>query len=430
MKKVALITGASTGIGRELAKIHAEEGGDLVIISRNEGKLNQLKQELEKQYHIKVEVIAKDLSNINAPKEIYKEVKEKGIEIDYLINNAGFGALGKFHELDLDLQISMINLNITALTALTHLFLKDFVKINSGKILNTSSTASFMPGPLQAVYFATKAYVTFFSNALSEELHDTNITVTNLMPGATESEFGATSGMDKTEMFQKPVSAYSVAIDGYNGMLKGKIDVVSGLTTMQKIMMAMIPFTPKKMLLKQIHKMQEVKMIKILLLIVKKMMITIFSILLLFTLIGITFINLSSQFGGKPSELSVERINKSPNFINGAFKNQQKTLQSTGFKWKTIPQFFTDGNNKTPKKELPYIPLSKEFFNHKPQQPRITWFGHSALFVEMEGMNIFIDPMLGEVPAPHPLLGNERFNKEIPISIENLPKNRFGVNIS
>ena len=257
--KTALITGASTGIGKELAIIHAKTGGNLVIIARSENKLNNLKKELEQQYKIYVIVIAKDLSDLNAPKEIYDEVKKQGIEIDYLINNAGFGALGKFHELDLARQISMINLNITALTALTHLFLPEFVKRNSGKILNTSSTASLMPGPLQAVYFATKAYVTFFSNAISEELHDTNITVTNLMPGATESEFGAISGMDKTEMFKETATAYSVALDGYNGMLKGKIDVISGLKPLQKLMMAMIPFTPKKMILKQIRQMQEVK---------------------------------------------------------------------------------------------------------------------------------------------------------------------------
>jgi hypothetical protein len=257
--KTALITGASTGIGKELATIHASKGGNLVIVARNESKLNQLKTDLEKQYNIKVVVIAKDLSNLNAPQEIYNEVKKLGIEIDYLMNNAGFGALGKFHELDLARQIEMINLNVTSLTALTHLFLSEFVKRNSGKILNTSSTASFMPGPLQAVYFATKAYVTFFSNALSEELYNTKITVTNLMPGATESEFGATSGMDKTEMFKKTATAYSVALDGYNGMLKGKIDVISGLTLSQKIMMAFIPFMPKKMILKQVRKMQEVK---------------------------------------------------------------------------------------------------------------------------------------------------------------------------
>jgi short-subunit dehydrogenase len=257
--KTALITGASTGIGKEFATIHASKGGNLIIVARNESKLNQLKTDLEKQYNIKVVVIAKDLSNLNAPQEIYNEVKKLGIEIDYLMNNAGFGALGKFHELDLARQIEMINLNVTSLTALTHLFLPEFVKRNSGKILNTSSTASFMPGPLQAVYFATKAYVTFFSNALSEELYNTKITVTNLMPGATESEFGATSGMDKTEMFKKTATAYSVALDGYNGMLKGKIDVISGLTLSQKIMMAFIPFMPKKMILKQVRKMQEVK---------------------------------------------------------------------------------------------------------------------------------------------------------------------------
>lgn len=257
--KTALITGASTGIGKELAKIHAEKGGNLIIVARSESKLAQLKKKLEEKYNIKVVVITKDLSDLNAPQEIYNEVKQEGIEIDYLINNAGFGALGKFHELNLARQISMINLNVTSLTALTHLFLPDFVKRNHGKILNTSSTASFMPGPLQAVYFATKAYVTFFSNALSEELHDTNITVTNLMPGATESEFGAISGMDKTEMFKKTATANSVALDGYNGMLNGKLDVVSGLKTMEKVMMAMIPFMPKKMVLKQIRQMQEVK---------------------------------------------------------------------------------------------------------------------------------------------------------------------------
>lgn len=258
MKKVALITGASTGIGKELASIHAEKGGDLVIVARSKDKLDKLKTDLEKKHSIEVMVIAKDLGAPSAPKEIYDEIMKAGIEIEYLINNAGFGALGKFHELELERQVNMINLNVTSLTILTRLFLPDFVKKNQGKVLNVSSTASFMPGPLQAVYFATKAYVTFLSNALAEELYDTNVTVTNLMPGATETEFGAVSGMDKTPMFQKTATARSVADDAYEGMLKGKIDVISGLTTSQKMMMAMIPFTPKKMLLKQIRQMQEV----------------------------------------------------------------------------------------------------------------------------------------------------------------------------
>ncbi len=258
MNNVALITGASSGIGKELAAIHAEKWGDLILIARSKDKLEKIKTELENKHSAKVMVIVKDLSQPGAPGEIYEEVKKAGIEIDILINNAGFGALGKFQELDWNRQLNMINLNITALTALTHLFLPDFVKRNKGKILNVSSTASFMPGPLQAVYYATKAYVTFFSNALAEELHDTNITVTTLMPGATDTGFGAISGMDKTDMFKNTASARSVAEAGYNAMLKGKINVVAGVPASQRMMLAMVPFVPKKVLLKTVRKMQEV----------------------------------------------------------------------------------------------------------------------------------------------------------------------------
>jgi short-subunit dehydrogenase len=259
MNKTALITGASSGIGKEFSKIHAEKGGDLIVIARSENKLNELKKELEENYKINVFVIPKDLTKPNAAKEIYEQIQTAGLKVNYLINNAGFGGLGKFHERELEQDLDMINLNISVLTALTHYFLQDFVKNNEGRILNVSSTASLMPGPLQAVYYATKAYVTFFSNAIAEELYDTNITVTNLMPGATETQFGKVSGMDKTEMFKKPVTARSVAEDGYNGMINGKLDVISGLTFSQKLMTAMIPLTPKKMILKQIRQMQEVK---------------------------------------------------------------------------------------------------------------------------------------------------------------------------
>ncbi|PRX57174.1 SDR family NAD(P)-dependent oxidoreductase [Flagellimonas meridianipacifica] len=259
MKKVALITGASSGIGKELAYCHAKTGADLVLVARSEDKLEMLKSELESQEQVEVKIIAKDLTLPNSPEEIHDELSEAGIQVDYLINNAGFGGHGKFHERPWEKDLAMINLNITALTALTRLYLPEMVKRNSGKILNVSSTASFMPGPLQAVYFATKAYVTYFSNALAEELHDTEVTVTNLMPGATETEFARTSGMDKTNLFDKPVSAKSVAKDGYKGMLEGKMDVISGLTTSQKIMMKMLPFTPKKVILTQIRQMQEVK---------------------------------------------------------------------------------------------------------------------------------------------------------------------------
>ncbi len=259
MKNVALITGASSGIGKELALIHAKNGGDLVLIARRENKLIELKYELQEKYKINVEILVKDLIQPNAPQDIYNAVTQKGIQIEYLINNAGFGGHGKFHERSMEDDLAMINLNIVALTVLCKLFLPEFVKQSSGRILNVSSTASFMPGPLQAVYFATKAYVTFLSNAIAEELHNTNITVTNLMPGATETEFAEVSNMDKTDLFKNTVSAYSVALEGYNGMMNGKLDVVSGLKPMQKVMMRLIPFTPKKMILKQVRQMQEIK---------------------------------------------------------------------------------------------------------------------------------------------------------------------------
>ena len=256
-KKVALITGASTGIGKELAYIHAEKGGDLIILARNKEKLETLKSEIEQKFAVNVMVVPKDLSKAGAAAEVYKEVKSSGMTVDYLINNAGFGGLGKFYERDWATDLSMINLNIIALTELTRMYLPDFVNKNSGRILNVSSTASLMPGPMQAVYFATKAYVTSFSNAIAEELYNTNVTVTALLPGATETEFANTAGFGQDGMFKNAFGARGVAEDGYNGMLKGKLDVISGMSFSQKLMLPMAKIAPKKMILKQIRKMQE-----------------------------------------------------------------------------------------------------------------------------------------------------------------------------
>jgi len=258
MRKVALITGASSGIGKEIARIHAQKAGDLVVVARSGDKLNELKKELEEKHSVKVTAIVKDLGLPNAPKELYDEVKVAGIKVDYLVNNAGFGHVGTFHELDLEKQVGMMNLNMTVLTVLTHLFLKDFMKEGAGKILNVSSVASFQPGPGQAIYYATKSFVQFLSNAIWEECAGTGVTVTNLMPGATQTGFGAISGMDKTPMFKKTASAYKVALDGYNGMLKGKMDVMTGVTCSQRIMFNMMPFLPKKMVLKAVKKLQTV----------------------------------------------------------------------------------------------------------------------------------------------------------------------------
>jgi short-subunit dehydrogenase len=250
MKKVALVTGASSGIGREIASIHAERGGDLIVVARSEDKLDQLKSELEGRHSVEVSVLPKDLTEANAAQEVYDEVAGRGLAVDYLINNAGFGGRGVFHEREWDRDRAMIQLNITALTALCRHFLPDFVGRGSGRILNVSSTASLMPGPLQAVYYATKAYVTPF--------RDSGVTVTALLPGATETDFARTSGMDQTSLFETTASARSVAVAGYEAMLAGKLDQIAGVTASQRLMLAAVPVTPKKVLLSQVHKMQQV----------------------------------------------------------------------------------------------------------------------------------------------------------------------------
>jgi L-ascorbate metabolism protein UlaG (beta-lactamase superfamily) len=162
---------------------------------------------------------------------------------------------------------------------------------------------------------------------------------------------------------------------------------------------------------------------KLLFKILKKMLIGILGIILLIVFIGAIFVNTSPQFGGEQSAESLVKIENSPNYNgDGTFKNLELTLASTGMKLSTIPKFFTNGDNKVPSQILPQKKLVKSYFDNEPKEPRITWFGHSAIFIEMEGMNFFIDPMLGDFPAPHPMLGNSRFNKELPISIENLPE--------
>ena len=258
MKKVALITGASSGIGKELARIHARHQGDVVLVARSENKLQELKGELENHFGGTALVIAKDLTQPSAPADIYEQLKGDGIEIEMLINNAGFGGHGRFYEREWSQDLAMIQLNVVALTALTRLFLPDFVHRNRGRILNVSSTASLPPGgPLQSVYFATKHFVTAFSYGLAGELHDSNVTVTALLPGATESEFAKTSGMESTSLFENTVSAKSVAEDGYAGMLAGRLKVISGLSLGQRALMATMPFLPTRMVLEQIRRMQE-----------------------------------------------------------------------------------------------------------------------------------------------------------------------------
>jgi short-subunit dehydrogenase len=257
--KVALITGASSGIGRELALIHAAGGGDVVLVARSEANLNRLGEEITGKYGSQVTVIAKDLTQPGAGRDIHAEVVRAGVAVDYLINNAGFGGQGKFHERAWQDDLAMIQLNIVALTELTRLFLPEFVRRGSGRVLNVSSTASLMPGPLQAVYYASKAYVTSFSNAIAEELRGTGVTVTALLPGATETEFARVSGMDKTALFANTASAAAVARAGYEGMMAGKLNVTAGVPFLQRLTLAMVPLLPKRMILRQIRQMQEAR---------------------------------------------------------------------------------------------------------------------------------------------------------------------------
>ena len=184
-------------------------------------------------------------------------MKATGTTVDYLINNAGFGGQGKVHERNWSDDLAMIHLNIIALTALTRFFLPDFVRRNSGKILNVSSTAGMMPGPLQAVYFATKAYVTSFSNAISEELSDTNITVTALLPGATATQFAKASGLEKSKLFDNVASATDVAKAGYDGMIAGKLNVIAGVPLSLRIALAALPLAPTRLVMKQVRQMHE-----------------------------------------------------------------------------------------------------------------------------------------------------------------------------
>lgn len=259
MKNLALITGASSGIGKELAYLHAKAGGDLILVARRENVLIALQEEIKKEYHVSVQIVSGDLTQKSFVLSLYDFIVQNNYEVDVLINNAGFGGYGKFHERDWNLDESMINLNITSLALLSKLILPGMVERNSGKILNVASTAGFIPGPLQAVYYASKAFVRSLSMALSEEISDKNISVTILSPGPVKTEFEKVADLEGTGMFDKNAkSARYVAEKGYEGMLKGKLEVIPDLS-LSLGMKLLIPFLPQKIVLKNVMKLQEKK---------------------------------------------------------------------------------------------------------------------------------------------------------------------------
>ena len=250
MNNTALITGASSGLGKEFALIHASKGDNLVLVARSKDKLNALKFELEKQYGITVYVIGKDLSDQNAPKMIYDELKTRKIQVSYLINNAGFGDFGLFAETKWEKQLEMINLNVICLTYLTRLFLPDMIKNEFGKILNVASTAAFQPGPTMSVYFATKAFVLSFSEAIADELRDTGVTVTALCPGATETGFKAAAALEESNLFKgkQIASSREVAEFGYKKMMEGNTVVIHGMVN--KMLVQSVRFAPRNVVTK------------------------------------------------------------------------------------------------------------------------------------------------------------------------------------
>lgn len=256
MSNTALITGASAGIGLELAKIHAHQGGDLVLVARSQEKLEALAETLRHAHGVKVAVIVADLAKPEAPAAVFEQVRQLGIQVDVLINNAGFGGHGHFSERALDTELQMVQLNISALTSLTHLFMQGMVERGQGKILNVSSIASFLPGPLQAVYYATKAYVTSFSQAIAEELSGTGVTVTALCPGPVDTGFIAAADLEGVLGLQNTVSAQSVAEFGYQAMQQGKL-VAINQRSFKFMLEWVLPLLPRKWVVKVSRKSME-----------------------------------------------------------------------------------------------------------------------------------------------------------------------------
>jgi short-subunit dehydrogenase len=228
--RTALITGASSGIGREFAKLFAHDHYNLVLVARNSARLAQVADELQRRFGITAKSFPLDLSASSAPQFLFDQLAHESVTIEALVNNAGYGKLGAFAEVSAEESLGQIQVNIAALTHLTRLFLGPMCERKSGKVLNVASTAGFQPGPLMGVYYATKAYVISFSEALANELQGTGVTVTCLCPGVTDTEFQKRAGTEQIRLFRqmRPMDAKKVARDGYRGLMKAKPLVISG----------------------------------------------------------------------------------------------------------------------------------------------------------------------------------------------------------
>ena len=245
--QTALITGASGGIGYELAKLFAHDRYDLVLVARSEDKLNQVAAELQSQFGVMVKAVALDLAAAPASKFLFDQLQRERVAIDVLVNNAGFGVFGEFATIPEDEILGQVHLNISALTHLTRLFLPAMLVRRSGKIMNVASTAAFQPGPLMAVYYATKAYVLSFSEALANEVARSGVVVSCFCPGATDTNFQKRANMENSRLFKKfrPMSAEAVARDGYRGLMAGRTVVISGVQNW--LVAESVRFAPRKL---------------------------------------------------------------------------------------------------------------------------------------------------------------------------------------
>lgn len=250
MKGFVFITGASSGIGLELAKAYAERGRDLILIARRESVLQKLRSDLMSCFDIEVIVYHADISSMQSVSSIVDDIVRKGIVIETLINNAGAGGHGLFHETDFQMNAAMIDLNCKALVQLTHRVIPLMIEQKTGHILNIASTAAMLPGPLQSVYYASKAFVLSFSQALSEELQSFGISITAFSPGSTKTEFHVRGNLERTKLFQgRLASASSVAKQAIRALKKKRISATSNRPQMF-LLRFMLPFIPKRTMLR------------------------------------------------------------------------------------------------------------------------------------------------------------------------------------
>jgi short-subunit dehydrogenase len=258
-RATALVTGASSGIGLELSTLLARDRHDLVVVARSRDRLEAIARGLTEEFGVAVTILARDLALPETPAEIARELDERTLTIDVLVNDAGFGVYGPFAETPIEKELEMIQVNAAALTHLTKLLLPEMLLRRRGRILNVASTAAFQPGPLMAVYYATKAYVLSFSEALANELAGTGVTVTALCPGPTITEFQKQSGMGETLLFHSPLvmKASEVARAGYEGMMRGKTLVIPGLANLALV--EALRVTPRRLVTAIARRIQETR---------------------------------------------------------------------------------------------------------------------------------------------------------------------------